>query len=267
MSTSPWEQTYASLQVRRDEDLLWVTLQDSDRANALSPAMIREITGLYRRPLRQDGIRAVLLQGAGKHFCAGADLAHLRSLKDATPQENLEDSQRLRGLFEAVLRQDALTVALVHGSCVAGGCGLATAHDYVIADARARFLYSEVKIGFVAALVATFLPLRLRGSRIREVLLNPQLLNAPEALSMGLINRITEENLEEAGEALAGEVLANASSESIARTKGLLLDLIGRPLGNAMGHAAQVNADSRATEDCKHGIATFLETKGPPQWR
>ncbi len=267
MSAQPREPTHESLQVRREEDLLWVTLNDPDRANALSPLMIREITGLYRRPLRQEGVRAVILQGAGKHFCAGADLAHLRSLKDATPQENLEDSQRLRGLFEAVLRQEVLTVALVHGSCVAGGCGLATAHDYVIANPKARFLYSEVKIGFVAALVATFLPLRLRGSHIREVLLNPQLMDAPEALAMGLINRIAEKTLEEEARKLAAEILLNASSESIARTKGLLLDLIGRRLGNAMSHAAQVNADARATEDCKHGIATFLETKKPPQWR
>jgi methylglutaconyl-CoA hydratase len=267
VSAAPWDATYASLLVRREEDLLWVTLNNPEKANALSLAMIREVTELYRRPLRKHGIRAVLLQGAGKHFCAGADLTHLRSLKDATPQENLEDSQRLRGLFEAVLRQDALTVALVHGSCVAGGCGLATAHDYVVADSRARFLYSEVKIGFVAALVATFLPLRLRGSHIREVLLNPQLMGAEEALSIGLINRITEDSLEEAGQDLAAEVLANASSESIARTKGLLLDLIGRPLGNAMGHAAQVNADARSTGDCKHGIATFLESKKPPKWR
>ena len=267
MKEAVWDRTFETLTVRREGDLLWITLNDPERANALSPRMIGEITELYRQPLRQDGIRALLLQAAGKHFCAGADLAHLRALKDARPAANLEDSHRLKGLFEAVLMQDALTLALVHGSCIAGGCGLATAHDYVIADERARFLYSEVKIGFVAALVATFLPLRLRGSHIREVLLNPQLMDAREALSIGLINRIAEDSLEDAGRDLAAEILTNASSESIARTKRFLLDLIGHPLAEALGHAAQVNADARATDDCKHGIATFLETKKAPRWR
>jgi methylglutaconyl-CoA hydratase len=250
-------------------DLLWVTLSDPARANALSPPLIAELTALYRRDLRAEGVRAVLLSGAGKNFSAGADLEHLRSLRDAGPEENLADSLRLKDLFHAVLRQEALTVALVHSACVAGGCGLATAHDFVIAAEDSRFLYSEVRIGFVAALVATYLPLRLRGTDIRELLLFPQFVEAPKALAIGLVNRLvpTAGELPAAGEALAAEILANGSSESIARTKRLLLDVLGRPLDDAMQHAAEVNAASRATPDCKHGIATFLETKKPPTWR
>ena len=260
--------SYERLEIRRDRDLLRVTLNEPDRANALSPALIEELTSLYRTPLRSEGIRAVLLSGAGKNFSAGADLDHLRSLRDAGEDENLRDSLRLRDLFEAVLRQDALTIALVQGSCVAGGCGLATAHDFVIAAEDARFLYSEVRIGFVAALVATYLPLRLRGSDIRELLLFPRFLDARRALEIGLINRIAPaEDLPRAGEALAAEILETASSESIARTKRLLLEIIGRPLDQAMLHAAGVNAAARRTDDCKHGIATFLETKKPPRWR
>lgn len=256
------------LEVRRDGDLLWVALNDPDRANALSPVLTGEITELYRRPWREEGVRAILLSGAGKNFSAGADLEHLRSQRDAGPEENLKDSQRLRGLFESVLRQDALTIALVHGACVAGGCGLATAHDFVVAADDAKFLYSEVRIGFVAALVATYLPLRLRGSDIRELLLNPQLVDARKALEIGLANRVCPAaDLRAVGEALAAQILETGSSESIARTKGLILDILGRPLGDALGHAAEVNAASRATADCKHGIATFLETKKPPKWR
>jgi len=257
------------LATRRDGDLLWVTLEDPARANALSPPLIAELTALYRRDLRGEGVRAVLLSGAGKNFSAGADLEHLRSLRDAGPEENLADSLRLRDLFHAVLRQEALTVALVHGACVAGGCGLATAHDFVIAAADSRFLYSEVRIGFVAALVATYLPLRLRGSDLRELLLFPQFVAAPRALDIGLVNRVVAEasELPAAGETLAAEILANGSSESIASTKRLLLDVLGRPLDDAMQHAAEVNAAARATPDCKHGIATFLETKKPPTWR
>jgi methylglutaconyl-CoA hydratase len=259
---------FARLQVQREGDLLRVALNDPERANALSPGMIGELTDLYRRPWREEGIRAILLSGAGKNFSAGADLEHLRSLRDAGHEENLRDSLRLRDLFASVLRQDALTIALVHGACVAGGCGLATAHDFVVAAEDARFLYSEVRIGFVAALVATYLPLRLRGSDIRELLLNPQFLDARRALDIGLINRLVPaEDLTVVGDALAAQILETGSSESIARTKRLLLDVLGRPLGEAMALAAEVNAAARATEDCKRGIATFLETKKPPKWR
>ncbi|HEX3529794.1 MAG TPA: enoyl-CoA hydratase-related protein [Thermoanaerobaculia bacterium] len=256
------------LETRRDGDLLWVTLNDPERANALSPALIGELIGLYSRPLRTEGVRAVILGGAGKNFSAGADLEHLRSLRDAGPEENRRDSHRLRELFESVLRQEALTLALVQGACVAGGCGLATAHDFVVAADDARLLYSEVRIGFVAALVATYLPLRLRGSDIRELLLNPQFVDARKALEIGLVNRLCPAaDLAAEGAALAAQVLETGSSESIARTKRLLLDVMGRPLGEALHEAAEVNAAARATDDCKHGIATFLETKKPPRWR
>lgn len=249
-------------------DLLWVTLDNTEKANALSPPVLEEITALYESDLRAEGVRAVLLKGAGKNFSAGADLDHLKSLRDAGPEENQRDSEALRRLFASVLWQPALTVAVVHGACVAGGCGLATAHDYVVASAGARFLYSEVKIGFVAALVATYLPLRVKGRDLREMLLDPQFLGADKALEIGLINRVAApDHLEQEAQELTEGILQNASSESIARTKLLLLDAVGRPLEDALRRAADVNAESRSTADCRHGIATFLETKRPPRWR
>jgi len=255
------------LLVRRDGDLLWVTLDQGERANALSPALIAALTALYGRDFRAEGVRAVVLQGAGRHFSAGADLAHLRSLQGATLEDNRADSRRLRDLFAAVLRQEALTVALVQGACIAGGCGLATAHDFVVAADDARFMYSEVKIGFVAALVATFLPLRCRGADVRELLLFPRLLDAREALTLGLCNRVVpRSDLEQAGLALVRDVLQNASSESLARTKRLLLDLVGRPLDDALDLAAEQNAQARLSPDCQRGIAHFLETKSAPAW-
>lgn len=265
--------SFETLRVAREQDLLWVTLDNPTKANALAPKMIAEITDLYSRDLRTEGVRAVLLGGAGKHFSAGADLDHLRSLRDAGPEENRRDSEALRGLFGSILHQRALTVAMVHGSCVAGGCGLATAHDYVVATSSARFMYSEVRIGFVAALVATFLPLRVRGRDLRELLLDPQFLDARGALEIGLINRVVEDrdgglgDLEAASRELAAGILSRASSESIARTKELLLDAVGLRLDDALARAAEINAESRATADCKHGIATFLDTKKPPAWR
>lgn len=256
------------LETKLDGDLLWVTLNDPDRANALSPDLIAALTDLYGSDLRARGIRAVLLGAAGKHFSAGADLTHLGGLLEAGPEENRQDSEHLRGLFESILRQEALTVAMVQGACVAGGCGMATAHDFVVAAETSRFLYSEARIGFVAALVATYLPLRMRGSDIREMLLDPEFVTAQRALETGLVNRVVAEGeLRQVAEQLAVGILKRASSESIARTKRLLLEVHGVPLPEALRRAAVVNAEARATEDCKHGIATFLATKAPPSWR
>lgn len=256
------------LLVRRVGDLLHLTLNDPRRANALSPALAAELTSSFRRDWRAEGVRAILLSGAGKHFCAGADLENLRSLAEASPLDHRLDSARLRDLFEAVLRQEALTVAVVQGSCVAGGCGLATACDFVVAAEDARFLYSEVRIGFVAALVATFLPLRVRGSDLRSLLLAPEFLGAARALEIGLVDRVVpRDELESTAEALAVEILTRASSESIARTKRLLLDLVGRPFDERLNRAGEANAAARQTEDCRRGIAAFLETKAPPTWR
>lgn len=257
-----------SLIETRDDDLLRLELDDPARANALSPELITALTAVYGRDLRAEGVRAVLLSGAGKHFSAGADLDHLRGLRDAGPESNLADSRAMKSLFEAVLRQPALTVAAVQGACVAGGCGLATAHDFVVAERDARFMYSEVRIGFVAALVATFLPLRLKGADLREVLLNPEFVGAERALELGLVNRVVANgSARDEAARLAVTVLERASSESIARTKSLLLEVLGRGLEEALEIAAEVNARARETDDCRRGVAAFLETKAAPKWR
>ena len=265
------ERDFEMLRLERfgnDGDLLWVTLDNPSKANALSPIMLREITELYSSDLRGQGVRAVLMRGAGKHFSAGADLDHLKSLRHAGPDENRRDSESLRALFASILYQRALTVAVVHGACVAGGCGIATAHDYVVAAEDARFMYSEVRIGFVAALVATYLPLRVKGRDLRELLLDPQFVDAQKALDIGLINRIGQpDRIQQDAVELVSGMLERASSESIARTKQLLLEAVGLPLSDALERAAEINAKSRATADCKHGIATFLETKKSPAWR
>lgn len=256
------------LRLRRDDDLLWLTLNEPARANALSLPLLARLTEVYSRDLLAEGVRAVILTGQGKHFSAGADLDHLNALRTAGVEENRLDSERLRALFAAVLKQEALTVAAVQGACVAGGCGLATAHDFVVGSEEARFMYSEVRIGFVAALVATILPLRLRGSDIRELLLNPDFVSAPRALEIGLANRVVPlAELNDSARELAVEILERASSSSIALTKRLLLEALGMPLDTALARAAEINAEARSTADCRRGIETFLDIKSPPRWR
>jgi len=256
------------LLVERDGDLLRLTLNDPNRANALGAEMTDALIEILRHDWRADGVRAILIRGAGKNFCAGADLAALGRMADATALDHRLASKQLRDLFAALLEQEALTVAAVQGACVAGGCGAATACDFVVAAHDARFLYSEVKIGFVAALVATFLPLRVRGSDVRELLLNPEFLPAERALEIGLVNRLApRDGLDAAAEALIDEILTRASSESIAATKRLLLGTLGRSLAERLDLATEVNAAARSTADCKRGVAHFLEHKSTPDWR
>ncbi len=265
MSTHPMS-TELLLQERRG-DLLWLTLNDPQRANALRPELTAALTECYSKDWRAEGVRGVVLTAAGKNFSAGADLENLRKIADSDLEANRRDSAALRGLFESILRQEALTVALVQGACVAGGCGLATACDFVIAGEGARFLYSEVKIGFVAALVATYLPLRVRGSDLRELLLAPEFVGAERGRELGVVNRVVADDaLAEEGQAFAEKVLRNASSESIARTKRLILDMVGRPLSERLDMAAEVNAQSRLTADCRRGVETFLSEKRTPDW-
>ena len=222
------------LRVERRGDLLFATLDDPARANALSPALAAGLTALYRRDLRAEGVRAVLLAGAGRHFCAGADLSASQRCRKprprrtgATPSGCATCSKRF-----SVRRRSPWRWSMGRASPAAAG--LATACDFVVAADDARFLYSEVRIGFVAALVATYLPLRVRGSDLRELLLAPEFVPAARALEIGLVNRVVPRaELDGEGERWAGEILARASSESIARTKRLLLEVLGRPLRGA----------------------------------
>ncbi len=255
------------IEVQCDGSILRIFLNDPERANALSPLLLDELTKVLTHPWRREGVRALLLAARGKSFCGGADLDHLASLQDASELDNRLDSRRLRRLFEAVLRQEALTVAAVQGWCVAGGCGLATACDFVVAAEGSRFLYSEVRIGFVAALVATFLPLRVRGRDLREILIFPRPLEAREAGDIGLVDRVVADaELLQSAEDLVREILKNGSSESIARTKQLLLGQLGLSLSERLDLASEVNAEARATADCRRGIRTFLKTRRTPDW-
>ena len=257
----------ARVEVRREGDLLRVVLNDPDRANALSPAMVAELTEIFRRDWRADGVRALLLSGAGRHFCAGADLAHLAALQEATIEENRRDSQALRDLFAALLRQEALTVALVHGSCVAGGCGLATACDLVVAEPAARFAYTEVKIGFLAAMVLTFLTRRVPGHVARRLLLDPEMIDGERAVSIGLADELANPGsaIETAIER-ARTVCAKASPAALAATKALLNEVVGLGWRDALAAAAEANVRQRRHPDCVRGVRSFLEDKTTPDW-
>ncbi|NOZ79107.1 MAG: enoyl-CoA hydratase/isomerase family protein [Acidobacteria bacterium] len=248
--------------------VLTLTLNEPARANPLSGPMADALTDALQRAAADPAVRAVVLTGAGRHFSAGADLAALEKIASGgDPEENLADSRRLERLFATLLDLPLPSIAAVHGAAIAGGCGLATACDFVVAERSARFAYTEVLIGFVPALVSTFLTRRVPGHVARRMLLDPERLDGERAVELGLADELVEDGraLERARE-WAVSIARKASPSAIAETKRLLNGVTGLGWREALAHAAEVNARQRTAPDCRRGVRTFLETKRTPEW-
>ena len=253
---------------RNEGPVVVLTLNDPDRANPLSSAMVEALSSALRRAAADDGVRAVVLSGAGRHFSAGADLEALERLASGSDEAGARrDTEALRGLFETLLGHPKLTVAAVHGAAVAGGCGLATACDLVVAEPAARFAYTEVKIGFLAAMVLTFLTRRVPGHVARRLLLDPEMVDGERAVALGLADELAA-----GGEALptavklAQTVCAKASPSALAATKVLLNEVVGQDWRQALETAAEANVRQRRHPDCRRGVRSFLDTKTTPDW-
>lgn len=242
-----------------------VFLNDPERRNPLSPEMASSLLQALDDLEADPGVRAVVLTGRGKAFSAGADLAFLERVTELGAEENYRHSLSLMRLFHRVYTYPKPTVAAVNGPAVAGGAGLATACDLVVMDEEARLGYTEVKIGFVAALVSVILVRAVGEKAAKDLLLTGRLVEAREAKALGLVNRIAPPGkaLEEA-KALAEEVAKNAPT-SLRLTKELLLALPGMGLEDGFRLAALANAWVRETGDLKEGIRAFFE-KRPPRF-
>ncbi len=245
-----------------------LTLNDPERANPLSPQLIDALTEALEQAAADDGVRAVVLTGAGKHFSAGADLAALERLAAGGDlAEQRADSARLEHLFARLVGHPKLTVAAVNGAAVAGGCGLAVACDLVVAERDARFAYTEVKIGFVPALVSTFLTRRVTGQVARRLLLDPEMLTAERAFDLGLVDDVVVDRrgLDRALE-WAEAIARKASPAAFAATKRLLNESFGLGWRESLARAAEINARQRLHPECIRGVRTFLATKATPDW-
>jgi methylglutaconyl-CoA hydratase len=253
---------------KRHGPVVILTLNDPERANPLSPAMMGELTAALETMAADSSTRAVILTGAGRHFSAGADLAALERIATGGDEAaNRADVETLNRLFEVLLGHSKLTVAAVHGAAVAGGCGLATACDLVVAEPGARFAYTEVRIGFLAAVVSTFLTRRVPGHVARRMLLDPEMLTGERAVEVGLADELAPEGeVVETAVALARSVCAKASPSALAATKRLLNETVGRGWRDALETAGAANVRQRMDPECARGVRTFLETKATPDW-
>ena len=256
---------YTTLETSLQKGILRVTLNRPEKRNALSPQMMDELTGVLSDAGEDARCGVLVLTGAGSAFCAGLDLEHLESLEHRTPAEHREDSERIAKLFRALYDCPLPTIAAVNGAAIAGGCGIATLCDFTLAVPRAKFGYTEVRIGFIPAIVSTFLMAQVGEKKSRDLLLTGRIFEAAEAYALGLVNEVVEpEDLLPAAERLAGQLLAN-SPEALAATKRLLSANARAALDGEIETAIQANADARLTGDFREGIRAFLE-KRAPQW-
>jgi len=240
-----------------------LTLAEPERRNPLTQAMVAELLGALDRAERDRNVRAVVITGEGKAFSAGADLAYLERLTTLPAEENLAHSAELRALFHRLYTFPKPVVAAVNGPAVAGGAGLVLASDLCVMAEEARIGFTEVKIGFVAALVAVLLVRHVGEKPARELLLTGELIPAREAYRMGLANRVVPgEELLEAAQDLA-ERASSGAPTSIRLTKSLLAELPGMGLEEAFAHATLANAWARETEDLKEGLRAFFEKRRP----
>ncbi len=254
----------APLLLRDEGPVRWLTLNRPDRRNALGPDLIEALAAALEEA-REAPVRCLALTGAGRHFSAGADLAALQAMSTAGHEANLADSRRLAALFSDIASHPLPLVAVVNGAALGGGAGLVAACDFAIAAEEAELGFTEVRIGFLPAIVLNFLLRTVGGRAARDLCLTGRRVPASEALSLGLLGAVVPAAELPALVARLGDELAQASPAAVARTKQLFLELEALPLAEGLEAAVDANARARATPDCREGVAAFLE-KRRPRW-
>ena len=246
--------------------IVWLTLNRPDKRNALNAQMVTALKEAITKAVAEPENRVIVLAAAGKVFCSGADLDALKQLQTNTFEQNLADSQHLRGLFDQIANCPLPVIAAVQGAALAGGCGLATVADFTIAVPGAQMGYTEVRIGFIPALVSAYLVKRIGEAKARPLLLSGDLITTERALALGLITEVVEADALYTHVQQLAERLANQNSkQAMAATKALLTEMDGLSVHQATELAAVANAHARATDDCQRGIAGFL-AKAPVTW-
>ncbi|MEJ7624782.1 MAG: enoyl-CoA hydratase-related protein [Pyrinomonadaceae bacterium] len=236
-----------------------IELNRPDKRNALNDELIASLKSALADAETDDTLSAIIIRGAGKDFCSGADLASIHKIAGATYEENVEDARSLADLFELIRKVRVPVIAAVHGRALAGGCGLATACDLVVAARSASFGYPEVKIGFVPAMVAAILRRNLGEKKSFELLTQGFEFSAEDALHFGLVNAVFDDEAFDTAAVRYAGVYAIVSRSAVAMTKRLLYDIDALPLAEAVQLGVETNARARMTDDCKKGIAKFLD--------
>jgi len=241
-----------------------LTFNRPEKRNAISYELIEEMFFALTAAERSD-VEVLIITGAGMAFCSGMDLDNLRTITSRSPAQTLADSETMAKLFRAIYEFPRPTIAAVNGAAMGGGCGIATLCDFTIASEEAKFGYTEVKIGFVPAIVSTFLIRQVGEKRARDLLLTGRIFSAEEAKQFGIVNDVVSgEQLMEWARELAG-TLTQSSAASLLATKRLLSAFAKDALDRHIALAVEENARIRSTDDFREGITAFLE-KRKPHW-
>lgn len=236
-----------------------LTLNRPEKKNALNNALIADLKDALVQANDDVAVRAIVITGAGSDFCSGADLESLQKISGASVADNLDDARSLMELFTLIRQVTVPVVAGVRGRALAGGCGLTSACDIVLASATARFGYPEVKIGFVPAMVMAILRRNISEKRAFELLTRGTEISAEEARDFGLVNQVFSDDTFEAEVTAYAHGFEKMSRTAVALTKTLLYQTEGMPFGDALETGVDVNVIARMTEDCQKGIARFLK--------
>jgi methylglutaconyl-CoA hydratase len=255
---------YSTLNLEISGDIATITLKRPEKRNAISAEMISELTRALGE-VETSAARILIVTGAGKSFCSGMDLDALQAVATRSPMENLEDSRRLAWLLRRIWSFPKLTIAAVNGAAIAGGCGIATLCDFTVSVPEAKFGYTEVRIGFVPAVVSVFLTRQIGEKHARDLLLTGRIIDAAEARHLGLVTQIVPAAELMAATHALGASLLTCSPTSQLRTKKLLCDLAAPELDRELELAIAESAQIRSTADFHEGLASFLE-KRPPRW-
>lgn len=244
----------------------YITLNRPEKKNALSFELIAELKATFEKAQEDDAVKVIVLKAKGDVFCAGADLASLQQLQTNSFEENLNDSSHLRELFLLIYTLKKVVIGQIQGHALAGGCGLAAVCDFVFSVPTAKFGYTEVRIGFVPAIVMYFVIRKIGEGKAKFLLLSGEVINASQALELGLISEIVEtDTLSETVRLFALKLIENNSAQSMQMTKKMISEIQEMSLEQALNYAASKNAEARASTDCRKGIATFL-SKGKISW-
>jgi methylglutaconyl-CoA hydratase len=242
-----------------------ITLNRPEKRNAISTQMIAELQSALDA-IEKSHARVGIVTGAGKAFCAGMDLEMLAAIAKQSPGENQDDSRRIAKMLRRIWSFPRPLIAAVNGPAFAGGCGIATLCDFTLASPEAKFGYTEVKIGFLPAIVSVFLTRQIGEKRSRDLLLTGRIIEAAEAKEYGLVTEVVpSERLMDRARELA-ETLISASPSSLTRAKRLLVSSAAAGLDADLERAILENARIRCTPDFQEGVASFLE-KRKPVWQ
>jgi methylglutaconyl-CoA hydratase len=253
---------YKTIQLAYDAGVATITLNRPEKRNAISFELIDDLVRALGEVAKSDAI-VLILTGAGKAFCSGLDLDNLQALLGRTPEQNLHDSQTMVHLFRSLYEFPKVTIAAVNGAAIAGGTGLALLCDFTLAVPEAKFGYTEVRIGFVPAIVSTFLLRQVGEKQARDLLLTGRIFEAEEAARMGLVSEIVPaEELMKRARQLASLLMEN-SPASLRATKHLLTAHARAELDAQIDSAVRENAAIRTTADFREGISSFLEKRKP----